>query len=512
MSESDIINNVTQGNLLASVFADTSALNSVSGDDIEITEQGVHSVATPISETALVLDEWSMRKGREVANGELHAEVFKPLLMEKASDGTLQPVQDQKKTDELKKLAEMATADFHAAAFEPEVELSKNPKNQKIAQYMKDLMETPEFQALHNETQYDEEASLFASAKFAQGYVKLEQTESTGDPNKDAIVCMRVAYEAGRSAASEVGQLRDVQKAIGEFGKMPPEAISDLFKRVQKSKRLKRICELAGRYRRMAQQKQRVKVKHGRDDVVGVVLDGDVSRMLPQELVCLDVPELELDAMRRIVERQVMCREYRGIETKAKGPIVVVVDESSSMNGDKIANAKALALALAWVAKHQKRWCCLVSFADGAGGAYCVCPPGKIPSIEECEERTHATGAVLPRTELVESPDAVFEWCEHFYNGGTTMEVPLRTLPSKWEKLGCPKGQTDIILITDCEVDVPPPLAQSFNAWKAREQVKMTTLVVDSHNAGDVARVSDSVHIVPEITVGSDAVGDVLSI
>ena len=40
------------------------------------------------------------------------------------------------------------------------------------------------------------------------------------------------------------------------------------------------------------------------DDVVGVELGGEVGRLLPSELSRLLVPELELDALRRISERE----------------------------------------------------------------------------------------------------------------------------------------------------------------------------------------------------------------
>ena len=56
-----------------------------------------------------------------------------------------------------------------------------------------------------------------------------------------------------------------------------------LFKRVRSDPTLRRICELAGRYRRVAQSRQRRKTTHGLDDVVGVVMDADLGRLLPQE-------------------------------------------------------------------------------------------------------------------------------------------------------------------------------------------------------------------------------------
>ena len=39
-----------------------------------------------------------------------------------------------------------------------------------------------------------------------------------------------------------------------------------------------------------------------------------------------------------------------------KGPVIVCTDESGSMHGEKNHTSKALALAMAWVARRQKRW------------------------------------------------------------------------------------------------------------------------------------------------------------
>ena len=91
---------------------------------------------------------------------------------------------------------------------------------------------------------------------------------------------------------------------------------------------MRRICELAGRYRRLAQSRQRQKATHGVDDVVGVVLDGDVGRLLPHELAKLADDDLSEDAMRRLVERQLMCRQYQATEPVARGPVIVCTEPS----------------------------------------------------------------------------------------------------------------------------------------------------------------------------------------
>lgn len=446
---------------------------SLGADPLDMRD-GITVAPVNRSLTALELDDWSMRRGREVLEqSDLMQKVFEHPDKEQLSD------------------AQLATADFHAAAFEPDPRLAKHCQNERIHQYMKNLMETPEFQALHRETQLDEVAAELAAASFAQEWVALVKTDQPDDEFKRDVQALSAASRALKQAAGDVGSLRDAQNALGigghggGNGTMSADDLAKMFKRVRRSHSLKRICDLAGRYRRFAQAQQRKKVLHGQDDVVGVVLDGDVGRLLPHELVALDDPDLELDVMRRIIERQAMCREYRGVETRARGPIVVVVDESGSMNGEKIYTAKAMALALAWVARQQRRWCCLVGFSGGSEGTWCVLQPGQ------------------------ENSANLMEWLEHFYGGGTSCDVPLVEVPANWEKLGCPRGKTDMIIVTDGQVNLPDDVRDAFLAWKQREQVKLVTLVIQDQT-DSLNCVSDRVHHVSSLSVDEDAVGEVL--
>jgi uncharacterized protein with von Willebrand factor type A (vWA) domain len=452
------------------------------GDTAELdVDEGCASLTQPESPTALKLDDWSIRRGKEVlSESERLRQTFE--LPEGEDDPFLSAVG----------AAELATADFHGAAFEPDPKLAERPKNERISRYMKQLMNTPEFQALHAETQLDEVASEIAATQFAEQWVQLIKKEEPEDEFQKDMQCLRAAGGALESAKSEVSDLRDAQAAFGlgqgaAGSPLTASGLKDVFKRVQGSQQLKRICELAGRYRRFAQAQQRKKVLHGMDDVVGVVLAGDPGRILPHELVALADEDLELDAMRRLVEGQMMCRDYRGVESKAKGPIVVVVDESGSMCGEKIYTAKAMALALYWVARQQRRYVCLVGFSGGEEGVYLPIPPNKPMQGE------------------------LMEWLEHFYGGGTTLDVPLVELPKNWDALGCPEGKTDIICITDAIVHAPDSIVKSFLAWKAVKQVKMISLILESQ-PGDLAKVSDRTHTVRSLALDEAGVGEALSV
>src|SRR6185436_19324070 len=98
----------------------------------------------------------------------------------------------------------------------------------------------------------------------------------------------RAVGRALTRAKEEVEEMREAAGALGlgpgSPGSNDPRAIAALYRRVRSNPVLKRICELAGRYRRVAQSKQRQKLTHGMDDMVGVTLGGELSRLLPVEL------------------------------------------------------------------------------------------------------------------------------------------------------------------------------------------------------------------------------------
>lgn len=458
--------------------------------DVAIGEAGEGLDGKPVappSPTALKLDDWSQRRGSELFyESELVQKSFKEMgVPENPGDD------DWRDTGEYEKIktAELATQDFHAAAFEPTPKLAENCKDERISRYMKNLMETPEFKQLHDETCLDPHAAEIAAAHFAQQYAVVVSQEQPADDFEADMQCLGAATQALAAATTEVREVRDAEDALGMgsgpgggASKLPREELRSRFERIRKSRVLARICQLAGRYRRMAQAMQRKKVLHGQDDMVGITLGDTVSQLIPSELAQLSDELLELDAMRRIVESAAMIRDHRGIEKVARGPIVVVVDESGSMDGEPVCQAKAYALAMYWIARHQNRWCCLVGFSGSDEGNYLVIKPGEDKTAE------------------------IMDWLEHFFGGGTDMDVPLKELPKRWHEHGTPPGRTDIINITDAYCHVPDAMAHSFNEWKARNDVRYNVILVGCSDGGSLKHVADRIWSADSIDVGEAAV------
>ena len=422
--------------------------------------------------TALEVDAWGLRRGRDL--------VAESPRLRDAGTG------------------EHAAADFFCAAFDPDPRLREACADLRRHRFLSQLLDTPEYRALHAVTRLDDTAAGIAATHFAEQFAALEREESTAGTAPGAVgglaAEMTTLRAVGRAVAAAVAEVTELQEAAGALGMGPgmpgsndPAAVAALFRRVRGDPALRRICDLAGRFRRVAQSRQRMKATHGLDDVVGVEPGGDVGRLLPSELARLMVPELELDTLRRIVERQALCREHHAVEPAGKGPVIVCLDESGSMSGEKIHTAKALALALAWVARQQRRWCALVAYSGDSGERLLALPPGRWDEA------------------------GLLDWLAAFIGRGSEIDVPVRELPRMFAELKAPPGVTDVVFVTDARCRVPAEVREVFLAWKRSARARLVTLVVDNA-PGDLAGVSDEVHVVRSLAPDSDAVGRVLSL
>lgn len=427
---------------------------------------------SPKSPYCLELDEWDQRKGQDLSR-------------------------ESERLAQLN-LDDTAVADFHGCCFLPNVPLlsAEDVESQDRHHFIETMLESPDYAQLHELTQLDELSSSLATVHFAEKFAKLqkrpkENKEKGGDEIREQMRLLKAIGEAVEGATKEVQECKDAQAAFGlgpgSDGTNDPKRIAQLFKQVRQSRDLRRICELAGRYRRLAQSKQRQKTWHGYDDMVGVCVDGDVGRLLPHELVMLDDPIFSDDAFRRLAERQMMCREYQGTEPIARGPVLIVLDESGSMGGEKIHQAKALALALAWIAKKQNRRCALIAYSGDSGERILALAPGKWDEV------------------------ALAHWLSKFIGHGSYLDLPLKELPQYYRDLGCPPGKTDVIMVTDAVVQLSEPVKQRFLEWKRCVGAKVISVIV-GHYAGPLAEISDQVHEQAKLDVASDAVGAVLSV
>lgn len=437
--------------------------------------------AEPPGPTALDIDRFDARRGREWLTGDMG-----PRLA--ATDFSAEPDRPH------------AAADLLAAAYEPAPELLPACQDRVRHEFLKTLMEQDTYSALHTSTQLDTFCSELAALAFADQLAQLRaaraKPEPPDDPPGSASVrreaqCIAAVAAALKTAKEEVDAAAGMAHACGmgdgvSGSPLDPRRVGALYRRVKDNPKLRRIVELAGAFRRVAAARQRTKPSHGYDDMVGVTLGDDVGRLVGSELSQIALPELADDVMRRLVEKQAVVREHRSMEPAGRGPVIVVVDESGSMGGSKIETAKAFALAVAWVAKQQRRWCGLVAFSGNSGHRLLALPPGRWDE------------------------SAVADWLVGFIGGGSCRDVPLVEMPEFYRQLGAPHRKTDVLFVTDAICSVEPRIRDAFLTWKATVGARVYSLIIQSE-PGDLAAVSDECHTVDAIAVGDPAVGDALA-
>lgn len=448
---------------------ESSAPTNTDGDVIEEMEPP----PPPPSPTALQLDKFSIRRGKEWAKDKNITKLF---------------------GSEDKKTIEHSAADFLNLAWDPDPQLVANCEDSQRLEYISALLQSPEYESLHRQTCLDSLASEMAAASFVQQWMVLRAKAKPEDEMEQEANTQGACQNAMNQAKQQVQDLKETRDSLGigdernGMAGLSPAQIRKLFEKIRTDSHLGEIMRLAGRYKRMAQSLQASKTIHGVDEVVGIEFGNDLSRITVSELSYLSDEDMENDFLRRYAEGELEIEEMNATEKETKGPIVIVIDESGSMSGAPIANAKAMAIAMIWIAQHQKRHVALVSFSDGVDHRKLIIPPGQ------------------------SDPEALVEWLSEMLNGGTDPHVPFQVVPEMWGKdLQCPKGKTDYILLTDAAIHVPNDMKQAFRAWKEQETVSMYSIIIGA-DGESVKDISDRIFEIHNLSTEAEGVADCLSI
>ncbi len=152
---------------------------------------------------------------------------------------------------------------------------------------------------------------------------------------------------------------------------------------------------------------------------------GTLSRLLPSELMGLKHPILRRATMARILEGRALQYALRAPEHLARGPIILVVDSSASMQGGRTLFAKALMMSLGLLCWQKRRPFVMLTF--GARGVL-------------QEHRVRAGSPFWPRVRRALST---------VFGGGTDFDTPLFRVAEISEEKDWSKA--DVVFITDGE-------------------------------------------------------------
>lgn len=301
----------------------------------------------------------------------------------------------------------------------------------------------------------------------------------TSKPQHDSSgLNMSKIRQAARNACKKATETADKHNsAMSAFGQgtdsglkqtASPGMKKKLAEKLVNDEHLRKIAELAGRFRRIALNKQKSKVKYGTDEIADITVGDNLSRLIPSELVKLTHPTLKKDFFKRYLEKSLMQYQLRGREKEGRGPLIVCIDESGTMSGNRDVWAKAVAMALLHIAQKQKRKFFMIHYDS------------KVTRTDEFSGKVH--------------PLEIIDAISHYTGGGTEFEEPLNMafqMIHKGKDTGYKKA--DIVFITDGQATVSDKFIEVFNVGKKIANFQVIGIVIDHDDDAVVRSFSDKV-------------------
>ena len=286
---------------------------------------------------------------------------------------------------------------------------------------------------------------------------------------EDEDVAEEIGEAVGKQfdqASTEIGQVSKIAEMWGmdEGGqsRIPFQQKKDAIEIIRKAPKLSQLTDLIGRFKESAITEQKKKAKHGATDIRSVTTGSKIEDTLPSDRINLTMEATKPDFYRRMTDNQLLVYAKESTKERNKGPIIVCVDTSGSMEGDQEIWSKAMSVGILEVAQMQKR-----DFA-------CIIFSGKADNP-----------IVIKKDEI--SPQKIIDVAERFHNGGTNFEAPLR------KALDLIKDSTfheaDIVFITDGDCYTSDEFIRKFNQIKEDKEFKCMGVLVD---CGSYSHSSDS--------------------
>jgi uncharacterized protein with von Willebrand factor type A (vWA) domain len=347
--------------------------------------------------------------------------------------------------------------------------------------------DTPEFCDLQSQIAEGEMSLNEARALANQLAKDCEELVESGD--EDIVDNMIVQMDNTIiDATAEVQQTSAYVQAwgLGEGSdiKVPFGIKRSALERIRNSSYLKKFTDMIGKYKECAIEEQKKKSKDAAVEIKSVKVGKNIEDALPSEKLgfCNDV--LKKDIYRKISEGQLLTYDKESQKQKNKGPIIVCIDQSGSMSGEKDMWAKALAVGILEVAQLQKR-----EFA---------CIP--------YDSRVRKT-VIIHKDEI--NPDKIIGIAEENANGGTDFEEPLKEASKLIENSDF--KEADVIFITDGDCSVSDDFRRKFKQLKEDKDFRTMGVLVDY---GHCTRTTlddfcDSVTNVSKIADATDANSEV---
>lgn len=366
-----------------------------------------------------------------------------------------------------------AVQDAFSAFYKLNVETSGDQFRKQIVDQM---VELPEYQALHQATQLDDVASALAAAEFSKNLIeqisKIEEQkqerEESGNPAQDlqdllgdkGMGALRATLRRSLERAEEKAEeWADVKAGwgmeAGELGQMKAPERMQIAESMLSSAKLKKITNLIGRFRNIVNAASTMIYSHGNDEIIDITTGSDINRLLPSELVKLQTSPMQF--YRQYLEGSLLQYNLRGQEPKGKGPIIVALDVSGSMYGWAEQYARALTMAMIQLANKEKRAFSIIFFDS------------KVQDVQTWNSDSRVSLA-----------DRLAIANRESNGGGTDFVAPLAKALEIRSKLNPELKPADLVFITDGECELPEAFAGEFEFTKKKTDLRVYGFAIGS--------------------------------
>ncbi len=370
----------------------------------------------------------------------------------------------KERADALSKLEEMNTPE-QSQPQEGEPSSEESEPDEATKERMRELAEAAE------------RAAKVSEARLNQKIRQVENEIKHGDLTE----LKRMQLKAGELAEQVDRAAEDshaFSREFGQGGRLPAAERLELGRRLAGNRKLGELARMVGRFKQDARALKRKTLERGVAEAYDIERGSELGRLIPAELVAMHHRALSRDFRRRLLEGTVLQYRLRQDEQKGKGPMVVCVDVSSSMAGEKELWSKAVALTLMDIARRHRRLFRAVMFSSG----------DTLKVLDLNRERRY-------QPELAK----VLEMAEYFPGGGTDFERPLDAALELLEEKKLKRG--DIVMITDGECQVSPGWLEHLKERKEDLDFSIFAVLVDvgSSELSTLAKLSDHVTSVSQL-------------
>lgn len=257
------------------------------------------------------------------------------------------------------------------------------------------------------------------------------QTEKSKQQLEDLARSIRVGIRnANNKLSPEIKEIMGAMSAFGHGNSRASETDrSDIIKILQYNKKLREVMHKAGRLLNIVDS---LPAKDETSESISTIeMGNNLKKVLPIEYTYLADSLSEDIFYKKYIDRQLL--QFAGVESKlGRGPVVVLVDESGSMNGPPDILAKSIASAIGLIAMKNDRYFHCATF-DTRINFKCEIY-NKVGTIISGSENKQYSGNVV-----------LAKLASQFNGGGTNFDIAMDYAIRKIQS----QKNADIIFMTD---------------------------------------------------------------